>query len=206
VLTSRTIRSSGFTLIEMVVSMTIFALLIVLTVPTMRVWVANAKVRATAESLQNGIRLAQTEALRRERLVVFTLTNTPNPQPGFTGGTVGPYTYWAAQTVAANAGDTPVVVGFGPLAPDGSAVSIQNFYVSLCFNSVGRLVSEYSPGVPGAICLAPNFPTNGVFMWQLQVPNQAPADHPLTVEVTLGGKIHICDPTQTFSASNPYGC
>jgi len=199
-------RAAGFTLIEMVVAMTIFALLIALTVPTMRTWVANAQERAVAESLQNGIRLAQTEALRRNRQVVFTLTSTANPQVGFTGNTSG--NYWAAQTIPADPSETAVVVGSGPLTAAGSAPTISGFLVALCFNSVGRLVSEYSTGVPGTICLAPYTPAlpwNKV-MWPIKV-SLPSADHPLMVEVMLSGQIHICDPQQTYaSTGNPYGC
>jgi type IV fimbrial biogenesis protein FimT len=199
-------RAAGFTLIEMVVTMTIFALLVALTVPAMRTWVANSQVRAVAEALQNGIRLAQTEALRRSRQVVFTLTSTPSPSVGFTGNTTGPY--WAAQTIPADPSETAVIVGSGPLTAGGSAPTISNFVVALCFNSVGRLVSQYATGVPGTICLVPTSPTlpwNKV-MWPIKV-SLPSADHQLMVEVMLSGQIHICDPAQPYaSTGNPYGC
>ncbi len=198
------VRNAGFTLIEMVVTMTIFALLVALTVPAMRTWVADAKVRAVAESLQNGIRLAQTEALRRSRQVVFTMTTTANPQVGFTGGSSG--NYWAAQTIPADPSEAAVVVGSGPLTSGSSTVTIYGFVVSLCFNSVGRLVTQVSTGVAGAVCLSPITPSsNGVLMWPLTV-SMPGADHSLEVEVALGGQIHVCDPSQTLSANNPYGC
>ena len=197
------LRTAGFTLIEMVVTMTIFALLVALTVPTMRTWVANAKERAVAEQLQNGLRLAQTEALRRGRQVVFTLTNTPNPQVGFAGGASG--NYWAAQTIPAVAGDPAVIVGSGPLTSGGTTPTISGVYVSFCYNSVGRLVTQLTTGVAGAFCLAPMSQQNGSVMWAITV-SMPQADHQLIVEVNLGGQIRICDPTQTLSASNPYGC
>jgi hypothetical protein len=28
----------------------------------------------------------------------------------------------------------------------------------------------------------------------------------LNVEVALGGQVHLCDPSQTLSSTNPYGC
>jgi type IV fimbrial biogenesis protein FimT len=203
VLTSRIQRAGGFTLIEMVVTMTIFALLVALTIPTMRTWVADAKVRAVAESLQNGIRLAQTEALRRGRQVVFTFTNTANPQVGFTGGSSG--NYWAAQTIPLDPSEAAVVVGSGPLTAAGSTVTISGFVVSLCFNSVGRLVTNVSTGVAGAVCIAPIAVANGSLSWPLTVSNPL-ADHSLVVAVALGGQIRMCDPSQTLSANNPYGC
>ncbi len=193
-------RAAGFTLIEMVVTMTIFALLVALTVPTMRTWVANAKVRAVADSLQNGIRLAQTEALRRSRQVAFALTDSANPLPGFTASTTG--SYWAAQTIPADASESAVIVGSGPVTAAGTAITVTGPPVALCFNSVGRLVTQYSPGISGTLCLSPASAAG----WQYVV-SQAPlADHSMTVQVALGGQIHLCDSTQTLSASNPYGC
>ncbi len=202
-LIGRSKRSAGFTMIEMVVTMTLFALLVALTVPTMRKWVADAKVRAVADALQNGIRLAQTEALRRGRQVVFALTNTANPAPGFQGSTVG--NYWAAQTIPVDPSESPVIVGSGPVAAGDSTVTVTGPPVALCFNSVGRLVQNTATGVPGVVCLAPIIQYNGVPIWPYQV-SVAQADHPMTVQVALGGQIHLCDPTQTLSATNPYGC
>jgi type IV fimbrial biogenesis protein FimT len=191
-------------MIEMIATMTIFALLVALTVPTMRTWVANAKVRAVAESLQNGIRLAQTEALRRGRQVVFALTSTANPQAGFTGSTVG--NYWAAQTIPIDPSESAVLVGSGPVTAGGSTVTVMGPPVALCFNSVGRQVTQTSTGVPGVVCIAPIVAMyGGVTMWTYVV-SQAQADHSLTVEVALGGQIHLCDPSQALSATNPYGC
>ncbi len=197
-------RAAGFTMIEMVVTMTVFALLVAFTVPAMQKWVANVKVRAVADSLQNGIRLAQTEALRRGRQVVFALTNTANPAVGFAGSTSG--NYWAAQTIPADASESAVVVGSGPVTAGGSTVTVTGPPVALCFNSVGRLVTQTSPGVTGVVCLSPTTAVYGnTIMWTYQV-SQARADHPMTVEVALGGQIHLCDPTQTLTATNPYGC
>src|ERR1019366_5507961 len=83
VLRGRVDRASGFTIIEMIVPVSIFSILVALTVPTMRKWIANTKVRAVADALQNGVRLAQAESLRRSRQVVFALTNSTTPQSGF---------------------------------------------------------------------------------------------------------------------------
>ena len=208
-LRSRISRKAGFTLIEMVVTMTIFALLVALTVPTMRTWVAAAKVRAVADSLQNGLRLAQTEALRRGRQVVFALTTTATPLPGFTASATG--NYWAAQTIPADPSEAPVIVGSGPVTFSGSPITVAGPGLALCFNSVGRLVTQVATGVVsdgtdgGSVCIAPYVTIGGVAMWTFVV-SQPLADHPITVEVARGGQIHLCDPTQTLSPTNPYGC
>jgi type IV fimbrial biogenesis protein FimT len=192
-------------MIEMVVTLGIFALLVALTVPSMRSWIANTKVRAVADSLQNGLRLAQTESMRRSRQVVLALTNNATPQNGgFSAVTNGPY--WAVQTIPAmlDASETAVVVGTGVLTSVGSSVQITG-PAAVCFNSVGRLVAQSTTGVAGATCTAPTTVVNGVPMVVYNI-TLANADHPLNVEVGLGGQLHLCDASQTLSAANPYGC
>jgi type IV fimbrial biogenesis protein FimT len=206
-------RASGFTLIEMVVAIGIFALLVALTVPTMQVWIANTKVRAVADALQNGVRLAQAESLRRSRQVVFALTTNPAPQNGgFTAAANG--TYWAIQTIPAMTDGTeaPVVVNTGVLTSAGSNVTITG-QAAICFNSMGRLVANSSTGVVGGTCTVPTAGVNSStvptlnYIINLNTAGGAKlADHPLQVEVALGGQVHLCDPTTTLSNSNPYGC
>jgi type IV fimbrial biogenesis protein FimT len=207
-------RTAGFTLIEMVVAIGIFALLVALTVPTMQVWIANTKVRAVADALQNGVRLAQAESLRRSRQVVFALTTNTAPQPGtFTAVANG--TYWAIQTIPAmtDGSEQPVVVNTGVLTSAGSNVTITG-QAAICFNSVGRLIvnTATATGV-GAACTVPaagvnssTVPTLNYKINLTKTDGTALADHPLQVEVALGGQVHLCDPTQTLSNSNPYGC
>jgi type IV fimbrial biogenesis protein FimT len=208
---SRGQRAAGFTMIELIVTLTIFSVLVALTVPTMRTWIANAKVRAVADSLQNGVRTAQTEALRRSRLVVFALTNSTTPQSGgFTAVSGG--SYWAVQTIPAmtDGSESPVVVASGVLLSAGTSVSIAG-QAAICFNSAGRLVAvtQAATGV-GAACLAPTVPTTlaniTVPMFVYNVSQTPLADRQLDVEVGLGGQMHLCDPTQTLSSANPYGC
>jgi type IV fimbrial biogenesis protein FimT len=199
--------STGFTLIEMAVTMAIFAILVALTVPSMRTWMANARVRSVADALQNGIRLAQAESLRRSRQVVFALTNNSAPQAGtFTAADNG--SYWAIMTV--------------PAMTDGSEANAASRFVqsgvlsttvqvtgpgAICFNSVGRLVANNAPGVTGATCTAPtSTPRAGAPPMDVYNVTVTNADHPLQVQVSLGGQVHMCDPSQTLSSTNPYGC
>jgi type IV fimbrial biogenesis protein FimT len=209
-LSARARRISGFTLLEMVIAVTIFALLVALTVPTMKVWVANTKVRAVADSLQNGIRLAQTESLRRSRQMVFALTNNANPtSAAFTAVTQG--SYWAVETypLMTDGSDPATIIATGALTAAGSTVQILagQGQSALCFNSLGRLVANASPGPVGATCTTPttgaNNNTQPMFTYVVSV---AGADHNLQVEVAMGGQLHLCDPSQTASSSNPYGC
>jgi type IV fimbrial biogenesis protein FimT len=207
VLTQRANRASGFTLLEMIVTIAIFGILVALGVPAMRTWISNVKVRAVADALQNGVRLAQSEALRRSRQVVFSLTNSTNPQAGFTAVANG--NYWSINTVPAmlDGTETSAFVGSGVLSSTSSGVTITASQAAICFNSAGRLVANSSSSVTNITggttgCTMPSG-TPPSFTYQIQLTG---ADHPLNVQVALGGQVHLCDPSQTLSGTNTYGC
>ena len=194
-------------MIEMIVTLTIFSILVALTVPTMKAWIASTKVRAVADTLQNGIRLAQSESLRRSRQVVFVLTSSANPLADFTAGTLtaaATGNSWAIVTIPAmiDGSESAVLVGSGALTSAGSAVSIAG-PAAVCFNSVGRLVTNSATGVTSGTCT--NTGTSGTppkYTYSVTLTGGQTMD----VQLALGGQVHLCDPSQTLSSSNPYGC
>ncbi|MDP9013120.1 MAG: prepilin-type N-terminal cleavage/methylation domain-containing protein [Pseudomonadota bacterium] len=206
-LTSSGIRTStsGFTILEMMVTIGIFAILVTLTVPTMSTWVANTRVRAVADALQNGVRLAQTESLRRSRQVVFALTNdSPTTlSPAFTAVASGKY--WVVETIPAmtGSGEVAAFIASGVLSSVGSTVGIQG-PAEICFNSVGRLVVNTTASVPGGGggCQ----PGGGLKMSYTYQVKAATGTTEFDVQVALGGQMRLCDRAQTLSNSNPYGC
>jgi type IV fimbrial biogenesis protein FimT len=72
-------RSHGFTLIEMMITLAVFALLLMVGLPSMTTWLQNQQIRASAEGLQAGLQFARTEALRRNAPVRFQLVDTLTP-------------------------------------------------------------------------------------------------------------------------------
>lgn len=64
---------AGFTLIEIMVSLAVLAVLVMLAMPSYRVWIANSRVRSTSESIQNGLRLARNQAVDLAQPVRFEL-------------------------------------------------------------------------------------------------------------------------------------
>lgn len=199
-MSGRTTGAAGFTLIEMMVTISLMAILMTLAMPSMRDWILNSKVRAVSNSLQNGLRLAQTESLRRSRQVVFSLTNSPAPQTSLTAVANG--SNWSINTVPSMlVGETSAFVEAGVLAAVGSGVQITG-PSAICFNSVGRLVANVTPGVTGATCALPAS-TPPVQAYDVTLTG---ANRPLRVVVALGGQVHMCDPAKTLSATNPDGC
>lgn len=190
--------SGGFTLIEAVVTLSIFATLAALTLPSMQLWIRNAKVRSVADSLQNGLRLAQAESLRRSRQTVFYLTNSTTPQTSLTADANG--SYWAVNTIPSLAGELTAFVQSAEVGIASTNVAVAG-PTAVCFNSVGRLVANATTGIAGATCVLPP----AVPPVQMYNVNVAGADRPLNVMVTLGGQVHLCDPAKSL-ATDPDGC
>jgi type IV fimbrial biogenesis protein FimT len=69
---------AGFTLIELAVTLTVFALLLAIIAPSASAWMANMQIRATADSIQNGLQRARMEAVRRNQPIRFSLVATTN--------------------------------------------------------------------------------------------------------------------------------
>ncbi len=204
-LTRRANHAAGFTMIEAMVTLAVFAILVALGVPEMSTWIRNNKVRTVTDSLQNGLRLAQAESLRRSRQVVFSLTNSTTPQaiplPAAVNGTS-----WAIWALPSIAGEAPIFIQSGVLSNASANVTVNSNGVStVCFNSVGRLVANAGANViaitGGDACIQPNAPPVQTF--NITTPG---ADRPLQVNLGLGGQVHMCDPNVAISDAHPEGC
>jgi len=188
----------GFTLIELMVTLSVMAVLMALAMPSVLAWIANSRVRTVSDALQNGLRAAQAEAVRRSRTAVFSLTNDTAPQTRLTAAANG--SHWSINFVASSTLDTAGVATFveaGVLTGAGAGVSISG-PAAICFNPLGRLVAHTSTGVSGATCSLASAPVYDITL--------ASSDRPLRVVVSLGGQVHLCDPARTLSSSTPDGC
>ncbi len=178
----------GFTLIELVVALTLLGILIALGLPSFTAWIRNSQVRTVAEALQNGVRLAQNEAVRRNQQVVLSLTNA---QPALNSAPTANGKNWSIQTVE-QFGKAAEYVQGGALADVASGVAITG-PVSICFNSNGRLVPNPAPSVLGAVC------DGGAATF---VVSHTSSDRPLRVIVAIAGQLRMCDPNRLA----PDGC
>ena len=187
----------GFTLIELMVTVVLMGILITLAFPSMSEWMRNSRIRTVADTLQNGLRLAQNEALRRSRQTVFSLTADTNPADGLTAAANG--ANWSVNFVPLLTGEStdPTFIeggGLTGLAPDVRITGP----ATLCFNSLGRIVDNPTPGT-GVACSA------ATAAYDITIPN-ADRVRPMRVLVALGGQVRLCDPAKTLSNSNPDGC
>ncbi len=198
-LNSPDMRVQGFTLIEMLVTITLLSILTTLAMPSMTAWSRNSKIRTVSNALQDGLRLAQTESLSRSRQMVFSLTNSSAPQTSLTAVANG--SNWSLNSVPSMNGEDGSFVEAGVLAAAGTGVEITG-PAAICFNSVGRLTANASPGQTGAVCNLPTT-TPAVYSYHVSMPG---ADRPLRVLVALGGQVRMCDPAKALSDSNADGC
>lgn len=194
------VRPGGVTLVELLVTLTVLALLLTAAAPPMARWAANARLRAVSEDLQSGLRLAQAEAVRSNRQAAFVLTNA-TPALGATPVANG--SRWYVRLLALLADDT--ADDDANLLRTSTQAQQQGMGIEgpavLCFNSIGRPVSNTSTGL-GSDCTAPASNTAPAW-YKLTSPR---ADRRLWIAVSLGGQVRMCDPDQTLSPTTPEGC
>jgi type IV fimbrial biogenesis protein FimT len=184
-------RTRGLTLIELLTVLTIVGILLVLALPGMGSWTRDARVRTISEEVANALRIAQAEAVARNRRVAFVRTIAATPGLDSTPSTSG--SNWYIQVLALNSEETPQFVQGGRFgANDTADISGPSI---VCFNSVGRVIS-----ISGPITTASSFnctaPTAAATPNVLDVTlTGASTAAPMRVEVFLGGRTRLCKPT-----------
>jgi type IV fimbrial biogenesis protein FimT len=140
--------SRGFTLIELMVALAIGSLLVVLGLPSFNEFLRNSEIRSTTESLVNGLRVARTEAVRRNQPVTFTLISGG---PGWTVDQVNaPCPAKNIQKYSKAEGGTNIAVARKTIPGVASAA------VSVTFNGVGRINAAPTDASTCAAAATPN--------------------------------------------------
>lgn len=195
-------RPRGFTLIELMVTMVILAILIALGFPSYQQWIINSKIRNAAESIQNGLRLARNEASQRGTFVRFEITTAgtadwqvcsllstavPATLCSSTGAVVIQQFASAGGAATTQISGSQVVGSLTTLTTPLTGVLAANSGVT--FNSLGR-PTDY--GSTSLLRLDANSATAGS-RW-------------LVTTISAGGSVRMCDPQIVFSATAPQGC
>jgi type IV fimbrial biogenesis protein FimT len=195
-------RQRGFNMIEMAVTMTIVGLLIAAVLPSVSEWMRNTQVRSMAESLQNGLKKARTEALRRNRIVTFwmmapstaasldsscTLSSASGSWVVSTADPTGQCDVAPSPTVAPGivetygAGAGAAGISVAGLASDGTTAA-----TSVGFNGYGQLVQTGTP------------------LTRIDISHSLSGARNLRVTISTGGSIRMCD--RDVAAGDPRAC
>lgn len=173
----------GFTLIELMVTITILGILVMLALPSYSQWISNTQVRNQAESIQNGLRVAQREAAARNGSVSFILTNASPPTCSSTAATSG--VNWAVCS-----GSVLIQQSVGK-AGSGSAVVASDFD-SVGFDGLGQT----NLGSAGVVEISS---TSGACETATDGGIRC-----LNVLLSPGGKVRLCDPR--LPSGDPSAC
>ena len=200
--------SYGFTLIEMMITLAVFALLIMIGLPGMTTWLQNTQIRTSAETMQMGLQFARAEALRRNVRVRFQLVDS------LAGGCAlaDKGTSWVV-----NLGDIDVTGGCdaaesedvdprilqkrsGAEGTSNATVESAGGATSVVFNGLGRV----------------SMPLGVAAITQIDIRNPAGGDcqvnagrmRCLRLTVSNGGEMRMCDPAvnPAIDANDPRLC
>lgn len=171
----------GFSLIELMIAIVIMSLALAMAMPSYRAWIHNSRIRNAAESIQNGLQVARSEAVRRNASVQFVL---------------GAGTDWTVGCVTVNEPNCPALIQSRPTG-DGSSdsvVVVPSDAGTIVFNSFGTMSSPV--------------PALGAFT-QIDVdidPGVLPAadSRELRITVDVGGSVRMCDPN--LAVGDPRAC
>ena len=191
----------GFNLIEIMVSLTVLAILIALGAPSFGEWLQNQQIRAATEAIVNGMQVARGEAIKRNLAVRMVL------DPPASGWTVceasvatcdstilaNPVTAVdaiqnrSAQEGTKNAFVTPTSADLPPAA--ATAVTFSPLGSVIANPDASPILARVDVGSTHGACLAASGPMRC-----------------LRVVVTGGGSIRMCDPTPGIVAPDTRAC
>ncbi|MGA4440017.1 pilus assembly FimT family protein [Psychrobacter pocilloporae] len=78
--TSLRTASLGFTLIELMVTIAVLAIIVSIAAPSMSNQLANQRVKSTAATLENALKEAKAESIIRRQKITLTYANTSTPK------------------------------------------------------------------------------------------------------------------------------
>ena len=114
----RQMTSSGFTLIELMVTIAVLAIIVSIAAPNISTQLANQRVKSTAATVENALKEVKAESIIRRQSLTLSYNNN-----GTNAGAIGvsgitSYSYSAKSTVKSN----PAIVIFAPSKNVNNAV------------------------------------------------------------------------------------
>lgn len=202
-------REHGMSIVEVTIAISLSAVLMAVAAPSLVTGNQNRQVRNAAGALQNGLTMARTEALRRNRNVKFRLVS---PQGSWSVGCETPDATVingevscpdVIRTRTSGDGSGQARVDVAELVSTGASAGTTPFSASgnLTFTPMGRVNTSG---------LAPALGNGNTAVYAVSRPGGTCAGaggeiRCLEIHVTAAGQIRTCDPAVT-RAGDPRGC
>lgn len=181
-------RSSGFSLIELMMAIAITVIALGIAIPSFRVMLLNTEIRNAAESIQTGLMQARAEAIYSQKNVEFVL------------GAIGPgdQTSWLVQVL--DPPNPPTVIN-RMASREGSADVIRDVVLpagatTVTFDLTGRPLAINADGTAPLTVIHLDLPVS-------KLSNADSKD--LSVTINFFGKIQMCDPN-IMTPDDPRRC
>lgn len=199
-------RQRGFSLVELMVAMTILVLLMLAAMPSLGTWLDNTHIRNQADSLMTGLQTARGEAVRTNQNVSLWLVKLTDPAAlanDCTLSTTGTDGSWVVSVFSpkdhcADTGSTAAANPMGVVM--GRAMGGSGTHVSI--------TAVQSDGTPGTAVTFNGFGriTNGNSITRVDLDGTGGATYrKLSVTVSPTGSVRMCDPAVT-STTDPRKC
>lgn len=187
----------GFTLIEVLVGITLVSVLMALGVPAMSTFIQNNKIKSAASDYYSGLQAARAEAIRSNLPVEFVMTNG-------TGATAAPSVAgrnWVVRAI--QPGALPALLIDQKTGLEGEGASTQAIAVNVAVSPVGfdgRIIfNGFGAPTKNPYSIDVTNPALGLCF-------PAGPARCKRVNVTAGGQITACDPTFAPLSTDSRAC
>lgn len=198
-------RERGITLIELMVTIAVLALLMMAIIPEIGSWSRNMQIRDTAESFLSGLQRARQTAVTLNRPVTFTLVTTTDAA------------VLDNSCTASGAGRSWVVSIDDPeraCAANPSATDAPRIVAKAAGGAGGRVATAVATNAAGEAATSVTFDAYGRVqagttpIRDIVVNNTYTDDskRKLQIEVTAAGGIRLCDPSASVGTTDPRRC
>jgi type IV fimbrial biogenesis protein FimT len=192
-----TMKQRGFTIIEVVIAITLMGFLLAAMMPSAGAWIRNTRLRTAAESISAGLQQARNEAVRRNQPVGFFLVSDADAVSMSDGCALSSTSSGWVVAVASPAGkcatDRDTFVAVRPPGDTAIALSVAAQdaagagATTVMFNGYGQ-ISNASP----IACIKVSNPGDTT-------------TRALNIAINAGGQIRMCDPAVT-DTNDPRVC
>lgn len=200
----------GFTLIEMLVAVTVLGLMLMATMPSATAWIRNLRLRTLSESMLGGLQQARAEAVRRNTLVTFWLVNQSNPtvmDNSCTLSSSGQAWVVSLDSPAGKCGSavststSPRIVAMqGAAQGTASSLRVRAYQIdgttaasAITFNGFGRTTTRITGNNPVALI-------------KVDYASSSDGDRPLWILISPSGSVTLCDPNSAIPSTDPRYC